>query len=308
MKYEITQGAYVDFLNTLTIVQQTARTRVAPNAAAGTRVMLQGGTASTGERNYIKILKSGVAEYGCDMNNNGILDEEMDGQNVSCAVSGQDLMAYLDFAGLRPMTELEYEKACRGTRDPVPGEFAWGSTYFLNPTAITNVAAVPASGTAHGNQALETGTYGFPHERPARTTSGIRPNILTNATAANAQSMVARNGVFANDSTGRVSAGATYYGIMEMSGNLWEYAVNVANPTGRGYTGEHGDGRIDVGGAHDVTGWPDYFGLGIRGGSTLEAAAANSVHCVSNRANAWWNSNPGLSWNVGGRGVRTAEK
>ena len=40
----------------------------------------------------------------------------------------QDLASYLDWSGLRPMSEFEYEKACRGTLTAVPFEYPWGST------------------------------------------------------------------------------------------------------------------------------------------------------------------------------------
>jgi hypothetical protein len=33
-------------------------------------------------------------------------------------------LRYLAWAGLRPMTELQFEKACRGVERGVPGEFA----------------------------------------------------------------------------------------------------------------------------------------------------------------------------------------
>ena len=38
-----------------------------------------------------------------------------------------DCATYADWAGLRPMTELEFEKACRGPLKPVPDEYAWGT-------------------------------------------------------------------------------------------------------------------------------------------------------------------------------------
>ena len=46
-------------------------------------------------------------------------------------LSWQDGYAYAGWAGLRPMTELEFEKACRGPLNPVPHEHAWGSTEMV---------------------------------------------------------------------------------------------------------------------------------------------------------------------------------
>ena len=43
-----------------------------------------------------------------------------------------DLAAYLDWSALRPMTELEFEKVCRGTMPRVAGEYPWGDT-TINP-------------------------------------------------------------------------------------------------------------------------------------------------------------------------------
>jgi formylglycine-generating enzyme required for sulfatase activity len=36
-----------------------------------------------------------------------------------------DVAAYLDWAALRPMTELEFEKVCRGPENRIAGEYAW---------------------------------------------------------------------------------------------------------------------------------------------------------------------------------------
>ena len=41
-------------------------------------------------------------------------------------LSWDDAMAFADWCALRPMTELEFEKACRGNRKPVANEFPWG--------------------------------------------------------------------------------------------------------------------------------------------------------------------------------------
>ncbi len=130
--------------------------------------------------------------------------------------------AYADWAALRPMTELEYEKACRGTATVTTSEYAWGTNTVYSTGAYT----IANSGTATEsltNQGTSIGNALY------STTAGSNSNPL-------------RCGIFAKSSTSKQEAGASYYGIMEMSGNLWEMCVSVGNATGRGFTGVHGDG------------------------------------------------------------------
>ena len=42
-------------------------------------------------------------------------------------ISWDDGCAFADWAGLRPYTELEFEKACRGQKKPIPADFPWGT-------------------------------------------------------------------------------------------------------------------------------------------------------------------------------------
>ena len=171
---------------------------------------------------------------------------------VACNyLSWADLAAYLDWSGLRPMTELEFEKSCRGTLPAVPNEYAWGTTgiaisaYTLSNSGLANENIATNYSTTVGNAAtwttIGTGIYG-----PVRV------------------------GIFAGNglNTGRVTSGATYYGIMEMTGNLEERPVTVGNPTGRGFTGTNGNGLLDVSGNADASNWPGItaVGAGFRGG------------------------------------------
>ena len=109
MKYEVTQQGYVDFLNTLSYTQQVTRTANAPNSVAGTAAM---NTTNT-SRNGIDIQTLGVASttpavYACNLNGNTTYGEATDGKDIACNfLSWGDLTAYLDWSGLRPMTELE---------------------------------------------------------------------------------------------------------------------------------------------------------------------------------------------------------
>ena len=287
MKHEISQQGYVDFLNTLTYSQQATRTGTAnPAGVAGT------GAFTNSNRFGIDIQTSGVdpttpAVYACNLNGNGSYGESVDGQWIACnQIRWTDVTAYLDWSGLRPMTELEFEKACRGTLTPVADEYAWGTTgiassaYTLSNSGATDEVIATGYSTSVGNAAYVTTV---PSNGPLRV------------------------GVFAGTSgnTGRITAGATYYGIMEMTGNLWEVAVSVGSPEGRAFTGIHGDGALATNGDANSSFWPggSNSGFGLRGGG-MNSSAPTQLR-VSYRESAAYPSNQSSS-NEGGRGVRTA--
>ncbi len=140
MKYEVTQGQYVDFLNTLSRVQQGNRVgaTVSGNTIANYYVMSNGTSVSA--RNGIRAPTSGNGTsptaiiLGNDFNANGTFNETDDGANFAMNwTNWPDLAAYADWSGLRPMSELEYEKACRG-----PNEKAWGGNSITQTTSILN--------------------------------------------------------------------------------------------------------------------------------------------------------------------------
>lgn len=211
MKYEITQGQYAAFLNSLTATQASARN---PGQSSN-RYAITGShpnfTASAPDRacNYL---------------------------------SWPDGVAYLDWSCLRPMTELEFEKACRGAASPVANEHAWGDTSLTNVTAVANAGTpseVPSAPS--GANAI----YGANFEGPLRV------------------------GSFATAGSTRVQAGASFYGIMELTGNVWERTVIIGDAAGRSFTGLHGDGALGNSDAN-VTAWPDPDTApvaGFRGGS-----------------------------------------
>ena len=132
MKYEINQAQYRDFLNTLTLTQQTTLTPVSPTSVVGTRVLPP--TANV-YRSYIETKTSSVsgapAEYGCDANNNNVYDEADDGEWIPCHfLSWPDMASFMDWIGLAPMSELQFERICRGhsssaSQPAIFGAFAW---------------------------------------------------------------------------------------------------------------------------------------------------------------------------------------
>ena len=287
MKYEVSQQGYVDFLNTLTYTQQVTRTANVPTSLAGTGALITGNT----NRNGIDIQTPGVASstpavYACNLDGDAVYGEAVDGKDIACNfLSWGDLSAYLDWSGLRPMTELEFEKACRGTIAPVPNEYPWGTSgiagnfYSLTNAGATNEGIFTNYSTTLGN-AVYANTF---------TSGPVRAGIF------------AANG----SNSGRVSAGASYYGIMELGGNLRERTVTIGNANGRAYTGAHGNGRLAGNGDPDAANWPlpiSADGAGFRGGSWGDAQPAV---CVSDRGSAASIASDRFL-PYGGRGVRLA--
>lgn len=285
MKYEVTQQGYVDFLNTLTYTQQAARGTWTPTGAAG--------SSTPFNRHSIDIQITGVASttpavYGCNLNDNSAWGEATDGKDIACnLLSWGDLSAYLDWSGLRPMTELEFEKACRGPLPPQPFEYPWGTTTIAaNPFALTNSGA--------SNEGVATNYSTTAGNASYNTTDGALDGPL-------------RTGIFAanGSNTGRVSAGASYYGIMELGGNVYERPINISTVNGRAFAGTHGNGSLTASGDPDVSTWPEAGtadGSGFRGGTLLYGA---QELCVSFRGFA--SSTPiNRQFHFGGRGVRSA--
>lgn len=283
MKYEISQLQYVEFLNSLTFAQQQSRVYSDPTSAAGTYVIFGG----QGYRNGIVIETPGnnaaiPAVFGCDITN-GVINNNNDGQNIAMNnMSWADLTAYLDWAALRPMTELEYEKTCRGTMPRVAGEYPWGDTNInafysstvTNPYLPTEIANAVLNGRcAYG---VNTGSPGY---GPLRV------------------------GLFATASSGRSSAGASYYGAMEMGGNVYERVVSAGNAAGVTFTGVLGDGTLTAIGDANQTNWPtpsSASGAGFRGGDYVNPAAYVRT---SDRTSATVTA-PARNYTYGGRGVR----
>lgn len=161
MKYEFSEQQYVDFLNTLDQTNATAKNNI------GATGLVPNMVAPTPER-------------------------------AARSFSPANVFAWLDWAAMRPMTELEYEKAARGGNNtPSPLEYAWGNT------TLAQVATPTAQGTATETWASGNGAY----------ISGTG---------------VMRCGALATATSSRTSSGATFYGIMEMSGNTAEFTVYAA--------------------------------------------------------------------------------
>ena len=245
MKYECSQQQYVDFLNNLDLVRATNNNG---GGFTGTHPAL---IAPQPERAY-------------GMSSGGMRD-------------------WADWGAMRPMTELEYEKACRGANImPVPNEYPWGNTTIVGVSSLNNVGA-----------SNESQTSSFPYGNCNYTSS---------------YNTAMRCGLFARAGNGafRDSSGATYYGVMEMGGNIWEKAVRVDDAASRLFTATiHGDGNLDASGGSDITTWNNAY-YGIRGtgygnpGNPGFAHTSDRYYSVVAYADA-------NNSNIGFRLVRTAE-
>jgi hypothetical protein len=238
MKYEVTQEQYVDFLNTISLAAQMTRvqnTQIFTVGSTGNQFVMSN-TSTPMANNGIKcpaIWTVGTkVEFYCDYNNNDLKNENGDAQNTACNfLSYNDAAAYADWACLRPMTELEYEKACRGPVYPVPNEGAWGNSEFTHFTQIINVG------------------------RNDETPSDGNINYVLSG-------LILRVGSFARSNSTRASSGASFWGIMNLSDNAAEFVINISTPAGRSFTNECGDGNIGT--LHDVSTWPTNIGYGLK--------------------------------------------
>ncbi len=233
MKYEITQGLYAEFLNSLGSVAATARFP---------------GNFGT-NRNQLNVVSGIYSSTRPDRAQNWL--------------SWADVSALLDWACLRPMTETEYEKSCRGnTGTSLTLEYSWGST------TISAGLTFSAPATENGTEVFSSGNAAYSNTAITNGDGGTGP---------------VRAGIFATASSTRQTAGASYYGIMELTGNVREVVVAmVAVGANNLFTRTWGDGAIDpVTGNHNVAGgWP---AAGV-------AVAANSIaNAVGHKGGAWNN-------------------
>lgn len=333
MKYEITQQQYVDFLNTLTYDQQENRSAVLPNIAA-TNWAMGGSVGTTGRgRNGIKIKTAGVAsvtpaEFACDLNNNGTgaganFNDASDGQNIPCNyINWSDISAYLDWACLRPMTDPEFEKVCRGVSGRVANEYPWGTTQLKLAAIVTGscwsytlVSNQGATNEMSGTSGDGLCAYGY----TSVPTYGLAVYDIANNTVGGGGCGLnsvytggpLRAGFAATASTNRFTAGASYYGVMEMAGNLWERVVTV-DSAGYSFKGTLGDGALTTTGNATNTDWPGIDvtpangitgakGSGSRGGSWY-TNSSGQLHTSDRTYAATINTN--RTCEHGGRGVR----
>lgn len=216
MKYEITQSQYAHFLNRL------------PQDSIENHIEKENGfVMAKASGNYMNGIYNGF---------NGF---HVAGQRDKACnfLTWKDLITYLDWAGLRPITELEFEKACRGPLPSVAGEFAWGTAFVVDANTIENSHTPNEVSTEEPTTGFGVASHGY---------EGPQGPL--------------RVGFPAKSNTNRRSSGAGYYGNMELSGNLWELTIVETYDSF-----EHNNGNGNI---HDIPNqWPTTAGAGHRGGA-----------------------------------------
>lgn len=202
MKYEISQGQYADFLNT--IAPDAALSRHEPAYYNQNRYTISG---------VWPVYNATAPDRACNW------------------MGFKDLVAYLDWSALSPMTELEFEKAARGGDANLPaiGELAWGSPFAADADSIA------------------PGTDGTPFEAVDNYIV-----IGTKGLANYGNDSVLgplRCGFAAKNATTKFEAGASFYGVMELSGNVFEMCYTLYNSPisqAANFNGSHGDGELTL--------------------------------------------------------------
>ena len=201
MKQEICQANYVDFLNSIS--EQEAELM---------KPSILSLPVNSPQRNRCFITQIGK-QFGVDANQNGILNEGNDGGAIACNwLTNNQLLAYLSWAGLRPLTELEFEKSCRGPLRSKPKEFAWGT-----------ICSTDANELVMANTTFET----------ASETGNDSSGLTNHALIAGSRYIEGpiRSGFSFTQKSNRIRAGAGFYGNADLSGNLWEQCLKVQHDT-----------------------------------------------------------------------------
>lgn len=283
MKYEMTQEQWVRFLNKLEYKQQKQRTvgDHLDELLAGDYVY--GDKKIPNARNGIAVgaRVDGNVVFVNNLNPNNDFASPDDGQTLACNyLNSADMLAYADWCGLRPLSEMEYEKMARAPYPALPEQKEWAGGSAA--TAIFPLA----------NSIISPRKY----DETINMNTAEMKKVNVNAGAV--LDGPVRAGAFAAGESGsRILTGMGFWGVLELSGNLSEVYYKCS-PEGRAFSDAlvyHGDGYLIANssanpGNSDMSAsyWPQSVNAFILRGGSFKSVRDQLA--VSDRSNSYTTS------------------
>ena len=228
MKYETSQGQYTDFLNTTKI---NITTQNYPMPGMGATLLPQPYSAS-----------QPLARFSIEKQGENYIVSRPD--RAMDYVNGTQLFAFANWSSLRPMTELEFEKAARGPLAPTSGDRANGKEpiHFPggNPEVIYRLKLNSAENGAESPLGVDSTKF--------------LANIY-DIEGGDGGSGAYRVGVFATSTSSRRSSGASYYGVIGLTDNVAESVISLNTEISRSFKDVNGLGENSSSGNPAVNHW-----------------------------------------------------
>lgn len=303
MKYDVTQGQFADFLNTLSLRDTTVNMWSLPDTNRLKKVNIKYKLALQNLDPFF---------YGAPLDpqrHTVLLDSAEVKYTVSrpdrafAKASQQQLLAFSDWSGLRPMSEMEFEKAARGPLPPTyksypsggfPNssdttmqwsgfDWAWGndtSIARLNSMYNNNNSILDYSGIENGTEKFTNYNIYKRYLNPNYGGSNMNSKTYNGGDGGDGPYRV---GIFATDSSNRISSGATYYGIMDFSKNVSKLVVSAGSSSGRSFSyKKHGDGILNAYGSPEAN---EFFPTNTNGPAMGGNNIIGKQYAVSERYN-----------------------
>ncbi|SFR51504.1 Formylglycine-generating enzyme, required for sulfatase activity, contains SUMF1/FGE domain [Robiginitalea myxolifaciens] len=252
MRYELTEQQYCNFLNSLSPSQAARRIDINDTFQGGTR------------RDYGNFITFNEGKFVTTR------------PNQACSfISWNDCLAYADWAGLRIMTELEFEKSSRGPVKPKFREYSWGGSEIENQFFLDKNLFPLGEGDFYVDGNIHVNYLGFNNYKDVCGDRGSDPDYggCRNLSSKMTYRGPLQTGIHAKEKSvlNRVTTGSGYYGTLDLSGNVREPVIPVGNSYSRQYEGTVGDGILSEEGKSNSVDWHYASGtdlvFGYRGGS-----------------------------------------